>query len=87
MLILYTPTITTTTITNTHTLLSHLLPSSTYTEKNKRESLPHILLQLLRLLQLRLKRKRRERPPAKLGKLGEGLDPRQTERVQLHFVY
>lgn len=43
----------------------------------------HIFLQLLRLLQQLFERERRKRPPAKLGKLGERLDPRQTQRVKL----
>jgi hypothetical protein len=47
--------------------------------------LTHILFQLLCLLEQLLKGKRCKRPPAKFGKLGERLDPRQTQRVKLNL--
>jgi len=42
-----------------------------------------VFLQLLALLYLRLERERGKRPPAKLGELGEGFDPGETEGVKL----
>lgn len=45
-----------------------------------------VVLQLLALLYLRLERERRKRPPAELGKLGEGFDPGETQRVKLWLL-
>lgn len=53
--------------------------------KKAKQSSTYVLLKLLRLFKLLLERERRKRPSAKLGKLGEGLDPRETQRVKLLF--
>ena len=41
-----------------------------------------VILQLFRLFYQSVERKGRKRPTVELCKLGEGLDPRQSERVQ-----
>lgn len=47
--------------------------------------LTQVFSQLLALFYLRLERERNKRPPAKLGKLGERLDPGETKRVKLRL--
>lgn len=56
--------------------------NTTDTDTASLARLLQIILQLLRLFYQRVESKGRKWPTRKLCKLGEGLDPRQSERVQ-----
>ena len=57
----------------------HPSPGPTRNIARARSLLTQVLLELFRLLELLLEGEGRKRPTAKLGKLGERLDPCETE--------